>query len=177
MKGGIEVSEKMEKSKNNQKKEGLSIMKTDEEILELVEGTIFGEVLAIMKSGDYEEVPFAEEDNRVSKSDNVLGELNDLEKALYTLRQRTIKKIMDSNRKSVNDQKPPFSILEKLKSMHREYDTVHELLWHVITKRIPSNGLDLSVKADWKVVGEKPNEQRNDFMDLLENFGASATIH
>ncbi len=111
------------------------------EVLEKeIRGSLLEEILLVMESGEFEDVGEpAEEDEKP------IGEMNNLEKALFTVRggnQQKFKAAIEEDRLAAA-------------VFHDAADTAQKMMWQNIRKRLVSAGEDIShlgIREGWKLV-------------------------
>lgn len=113
-------------------------------LLEIIEkvpsmkGTIVAELLEVMQDGK-----FSLPDTPVAEGEKVIGEMNDYEKALYTLAEKYQNSVHDiairfrGQGRPVGREEEP-KLVKQLECYKQRYDLISELMWDSIKIRLVS---------------------------------------
>jgi len=132
--------------------------------MDLFKGTLLEELLEIEL--------FIDPGYRIEPGEKIIGEMTDLEKAVYTLielRQKKIRNIMEKGEEPVfsNRKLTPVEALDKVR---KEVETLDQLLWALIEDRLRVWENEVGIREKYKIVLIPPKDktQPPDLSDFLK---------
>lgn len=116
--------------------------------MKLFEGTVVAEIAKVAMAGEFEDLP-----EFTMNGEDVLGELNDFEKAANTLSNRRIKEYNALAEKANRTKAPKGEVMPELTQLEAVHEAAMALVWHSVRTRLKLYGEEnLALRRGFKVV-------------------------